>query len=95
HSNLKNISEIFAYISGVGLVQQLDKAQASLRLSLFVRWLLRSGRESEWSKVNKETSLVILYKYIQLPSLNVRSAALLFGNGVGRLLNNQKFNTLP
>ncbi|RJY13212.1 hypothetical protein D5R81_11590 [Parashewanella spongiae] len=40
HSHLKNISEIFAYISGAGLVQQLDKAQASLRLSLFVRWLI-------------------------------------------------------
>ena len=36
HSHHKIISEIFAYISSVGLVQQPDKAQAELRLSLFI-----------------------------------------------------------
>ena len=43
HSHHKIISEIFAYISSVGLVQQPDKAQAALRLSLFIVKLQRLG----------------------------------------------------
>ena len=42
HSHHKIISEIFAYISSVGLVQQPDKAQAALRLSLFIKLLCKN-----------------------------------------------------